>query len=106
MTGRARGPAEGALMSKRGVGILLGRLVGIGSLAALIAVDVASSAAAIAPAPQTLTADSRALEAGNPSGHADVPPAGHAANTSKPNHVIGAGKPAGCTSAAVVKAVA
>jgi hypothetical protein len=43
---------------------------------------------------------------GNPDGHASVPQAGAAVNTSHPNHVIGAGTPAGCTSAAVVKAVA
>ena len=43
---------------------------------------------------------------GNPDGHASVPQAGVAVNTSHPNHVIGAGTPAGCTSAAVVKAVA
>jgi hypothetical protein len=43
---------------------------------------------------------------GNPAGHASVPPAGAAVNTSRPDHVIGAGTPAGCTSAAVVKAVA
>jgi hypothetical protein len=35
-----------------------------------------------------------------------VPPAGRAVNTSHPNHVIGDGKPASCTSAAVVRAVA
>jgi hypothetical protein len=43
---------------------------------------------------------------GNPAGHASVPQAGAAVNTSHPDHVIGAGTPAGCTSAAVVKAVA
>jgi hypothetical protein len=35
-----------------------------------------------------------------------VPAAAQAVSTSHPNHVIGAGRPAGCTSAAVVKAVA
>jgi hypothetical protein len=35
-----------------------------------------------------------------------VPPAGRAVNTSHPNHVIGHGTPASCTSAAVVRAVA
>ena len=43
---------------------------------------------------------------GNPSGHFPVPPAGRAANTTHPNHVIGHGTPASCTSAAVVRAVA
>src|SRR5689334_1996249 len=34
-----------------------------------------------------------------------VPAAGRAVNTSHPNHVIGHGTPAGCTSAAVIAAV-
>jgi hypothetical protein len=42
---------------------------------------------------------------GNPHGHFPVPPAGRAVNTSHPNRVIGNGRPASCTSAAVVKAV-
>jgi hypothetical protein len=44
--------------------------------------------------------------AGNPGGHVPVPAAGRAVNTSHPDHVIGHGTPAGCTSAAVVRAVA
>ncbi len=44
--------------------------------------------------------------AGNPDGHAAVPAAGQAVDTSHPDHVIGDGTPAGCTSAAVVQAVA
>jgi hypothetical protein len=44
--------------------------------------------------------------AGNPNGHASVPRAARAVNTSHPNHVIGNGTPASCTSAAVVRAVA
>ncbi|MDF1606019.1 hypothetical protein [Nocardioides sp. YIM 152315] len=46
-----------------------------------------------------------------PASHADgvrpvaVPPAGRAADTSHPDHVIGRGTPASCTSAAVVRAV-
>jgi hypothetical protein len=43
---------------------------------------------------------------GNTSGHAAVPQAGAAVNTSHPDRVIGAGTPASCTSAAVVRAVA
>jgi hypothetical protein len=43
---------------------------------------------------------------GNPNGHVYVPRAGRAVNTSHPAHVIGRGTPAGCTSAAVVRAVA
>jgi hypothetical protein len=44
--------------------------------------------------------------AGNPAGEATVPPAGQAVATSHPDHVIGNGTPASCTSAAVVAAVA
>ncbi len=44
--------------------------------------------------------------AGNPDGHATVPAAGQAVDTSHPDHVIGSGTPASCTSAAVVAAVA
>ncbi|MBV9804014.1 MAG: hypothetical protein JO130_12510, partial [Solirubrobacterales bacterium] len=44
--------------------------------------------------------------AGNPGGHFYVPPAGRVADTSHPNHVIGRGTPTGCTSSAVVRAVA
>jgi hypothetical protein len=43
---------------------------------------------------------------GNPGGNFPVPPAGRAVGTSHPNHVIGDGTPASCTSAAVVQAVA
>jgi hypothetical protein len=43
---------------------------------------------------------------GNPNGHATVPADAKAVDTGKPDHVIGTGTPAGCTSAAVVKAVA
>jgi len=43
---------------------------------------------------------------GNPKGHFPVPPAGRAVGTAHPDHVIGDGTPAGCTSAAVVRAVA
>ena len=43
---------------------------------------------------------------GNPAGDFAVPAAGMAVNTSHPDHVIGNGTPASCTSAAVVQAVA
>ena len=43
---------------------------------------------------------------GNPAGHFPVPAAGRAVNTSHPNHVVGHGTRASCTSAAVVHAVA
>jgi hypothetical protein len=44
--------------------------------------------------------------AGNPDGHAYVPRAARAVNTSHPSHVVGNGTVASCTSAAVVWAVA
>jgi hypothetical protein len=44
--------------------------------------------------------------AGNPNGHAPVPPEAAAVDTSSPDVVIGQGTPASCTSAAVVSAVA
>jgi hypothetical protein len=94
-------------LQKRGPSMLLGRLVGLGSLAAMIAACVASCPASIAPVHQSLAAySSGPLDVGNPNGHAYVPPAGRAANTSDSSNVIGAGTPASCTSAAVVKAVA
>lgn len=45
------------------------------------------------------------LKAGNPNGHAAVPTAAKAVDTSHPTHVIGSGTPASCTSDAVVSAV-
>lgn len=47
-----------------------------------------------------------AFRAGNPAGHASIPAAARPVDTSHPNHVIGSGTPASCTSDAVVKAVA
>jgi hypothetical protein len=43
---------------------------------------------------------------GNPAGHVRVPRAARAVSTRHPNHVIGRGTPASCSSAAVVRAVA
>ena len=60
----------------------------------------AAGTAAVSPAAHRLP------DFGNPDGHASVPRAGAAVNTSHPDHVIGTGTPADCTSAAVVRAVA
>jgi hypothetical protein len=80
------------------------------------AICIALTACTATPPPRTAgpaaadhasqTADDRVLLAGNPSGHAYVPPAARAASTSDPNHVVGIGTPASCTSAALVQAVA
>jgi hypothetical protein len=67
---------------------------------ATVAAAPARSSAAAAPAVPRLASY------GNPHGTAPVPPAGGAVNTAHPNHVIGTGTPASCTSAAVVRAVA
>ncbi len=67
------------------------------------------SAVARAPAASSHPAAAPAQElaqAGNPAGHAYVPPAAQAVDTSHPTRVIGNGTPASCTSAAVVAAVA
>jgi hypothetical protein len=56
--------------------------------------------------PAAASQNKRLPNFGNPDGHFPVPAAGRAVNTSHPNHVIGDGTPASCTSAAVVRAVA
>jgi hypothetical protein len=80
-------------------GMLIGGLASAGLAAALAASSATAGVGASASA-------SAVPAVGNPAGHQPVPAAGKAVNTSHPNHVIGHGTPAGCTSAAVVKAVA
>jgi hypothetical protein len=62
----------------------------------------------VAPHNQGVTAAVHAagFAPGNPAGHAFVPVAGRAVNTSQPTQVIGKGTPGSCSSAAVVTAVA
>jgi hypothetical protein len=93
-------------------------LAAIGAGAAMTACAVASTtgpaaamvrAGATAPAVHATPAAApaaHAAEFGNPARPASVPLAGRAVSTLKPSRVIGHGSPAGCTSAAVVKAVA
>ena len=64
-----------------------------------------ASASATASGGATVTGGGP-LTAGNPSGGASIPSAALAVDTGDPTHVIGDGSPAGCTSAAVVQAVA
>jgi hypothetical protein len=80
-----------------------------------VAVTSAVASAVKATARASGTASSRSagaspgralLAAGNPDGHAAVPAAAQAVVTSRPDHVIGNGTPASCTSAAVIAAVA
>jgi hypothetical protein len=72
-------------------------------LSVSVAVAATASAASAAPA---RPAASRLPAAGNPRGHAYVPPAGRAVSTAHPTSVIGRGTAASCTSRAVVRAVA
>ena len=58
------------------------------------------------PVPSATPAPAKPPHYGNPGGKAPVPPAARAVGTAHPNHVIGTGTPASCTSAAVVRAVA
>jgi hypothetical protein len=92
---------------RRGSGIFLGGIVVAGCAAAVLTAGAIPGIASTVSAPRALAAYPGSLpRAGNPAGHVYVPPAGRAVDTSHPNHVIGDGTPAGCTSAAVVKAVA
>jgi hypothetical protein len=97
-------------MREMGVfGRLLLVLGGTGSLIAMMACGAAASPASTAAAPSGSASAGRAAglpDFGNPAGHFYVPPAGRAHSTRHPNHVIGTGTPASCTSAAVVRAVA
>ena len=87
-----------------GLGGFVAALAGAALTAGGIVPLAISGPAAAAPA--RLAAASQLPDFGNPNGHAPVPLAGRAVSTSHPNHVIGKGTPASCTSAAAVKAVA
>jgi hypothetical protein len=66
-----------------------------------------SAAASTSAAPSAGTTSPKKLPApGNPAGGATIPAEARQVDTSHPDHTIGDGTPAGCTSAAVVAAVA
>ncbi len=65
-----------------------------------------ASAPVVAPRAHYAASTRRLPDFGNPAGHAHVPPAGGAVGTDHPDHVIGTGTPASCSSAAVVRAAA
>ena len=88
-----------------GLGGFVAALAGAALTAGGIVPLAVGGSAAAAPT-QLAAAASQLPDFGNPNGHAAVPLAGRAVTTSHPNHVIGKGTPASCTSAAVVKAVA
>ena len=73
-----------------GFGALLGALVGAGGLVGALT----GGHGGVVP------------DFGNPSGHVSVPRAGGAVSTRHPSHVIGDGRAASCTAAAVVRDVA
>jgi len=75
-----------------GIKTLLGALAGLGAL--------------IGPVAGGYGATLAAAHFGNPGGHVSVPPAGRAVDTRRPNHVVGNGRPASCTSSAVVRDIA
>jgi hypothetical protein len=99
---RARGAVISHVMPLlRVCKVLLAVLVGTGGIVAVIASGAQDAPAAAATRPQAAMPDY-----GNPGAHFPVPRAGGAVNTSDPDQVIGTGTPAGCTSRAVVAAVA
>jgi hypothetical protein len=104
---RARRPVDRVLQEPG-----LGALVGAGVLVGAVTIGYGAMLAISAPAAYATTAAVGTTSAavmpdfGNPKGHFDVPPAGRAVDTRHPNHVIGNGTPASCTSAAVVRDVA
>ena len=110
-----RGIASGMAAAAAGLALTACATTAAPHNATLTASSSAASKTAKTPSPKptptaartTQAAAAQALPAaGNPDGHAFVPRAARAVNTSHPNHVIGNGTPASCTSAAVVRAVA
>ena len=65
-----------------------------------------SASASATPTPSKSVAPKLLPKPGNPAGHASIPAAARAADTSHPTRTIGNGTAASCTSSAVVKAVA
>lgn len=65
-----------------------------------------SASAAPSSAPPSTSPPAPPFTAGNPGGHAPIPAEAQPADTSRPDHVVGDGTPASCTSAAVIAAVA
>ena len=79
--------------------------IAVGALLSATATSVAAASPSTRISAGQMSA-TRLPEAGNPAGHAYVPPAGRAVSTARPTRVIGRGTAASCTSRAVVRAVA
>jgi hypothetical protein len=105
----------------RGLGIVLAGLAGVSALVGALFGALAGGSQGLpgavlstravvsrgAPAnPEAVSLPRRLSDFGNPDGHFPVPVAGMAVSASRPDHVVGGGTPAGCTSGAVVRAVA
>jgi hypothetical protein len=86
------------ILAAAGAGLTL--VAGAAAAYPASASQAANGGAGLAPAAAPLA------RAGNPDGHAFVPLAGRAVSTAHPSRVVGNGSPSGCTSAAVVRAVA
>jgi hypothetical protein len=95
------GASPGATGASPGAGAVVA-----GAASSAMARAARSSSPAPSPSPSASPSPVRLPAAGNPAGQADVPPAGQPVRTSHPDHVIGDGTPASCTSQAVVAAVA
>ena len=104
--GASSSAVPGAAPAAAGAPVLVASAVVSAARAASHAHRTATPRAATSsPAPAT-SQGGAPLDAGNPAGNAAVPSAAQAVDTSHPDHVIGSGTPASCTSAAVVAAVA
>jgi hypothetical protein len=105
----AAGPGRAPTVPAAGALAAAGAPVAVAS-AVVAGTKAASHAHATARATRSRTAATTQgagpVAAGNPDGHATVPAAGQAVAATHPDHVIGDGTPASCTSAAVVAAVA
>jgi hypothetical protein len=94
------------MRSTRGLYGMIGIATAAGTLAVALTAGALASGAAGAANTAPVNAASAMPAVGNPAGNVAVPPEGRAVNTRHPTRVIGHGTPGGCTSAAVVKAVA
>ena len=101
--------ASRAMRQLGGFGMLPRALVGAGGLVGTITIGLCAMPATAAPSTAAAVATTSATvpaRFGNPAGHFHVPPAGRTVDTRHPDHVIGNGRPASCTSTAVVRSVA
>ncbi|HEX9042556.1 MAG TPA: hypothetical protein VF838_16340 [Trebonia sp.] len=100
--GASPGTAPGAVATMSATGAP----VAVTSAVARAAKAAPHASGATAPRSPAASPDGAPPAAGNPGGQAAVPAAAQAVVASRPDHVIGNGTPASCTSAAVIAAVA